>query len=162
MMFGSGTEFTGKHMLFMMLAFFGVVIGVNLIMATFASSTWTGLIVKNSYVASQDFNAKLEKARTQDALGWTSTAALNGRELSLKILDAEGNPLNALNVVARVYRPVAEAEDHDVALTAQGAGAYGAKVGLGAGLWEVSVLATDRGDRTYEQIFRFIVKDRTQ
>ncbi|NNF80878.1 MAG: hypothetical protein HKN05_22890, partial [Rhizobiales bacterium] len=35
MMFGSGTEFTGKHMLFLMLAFFGVIIGVNLIMATF-------------------------------------------------------------------------------------------------------------------------------
>lgn len=161
-MFGSRTEFTGKHMLFMMLAFFGVIIGVNLIMATFATSTWTGLIVKNSYVASQDFNAKLEKARKQEALGWTSSAALSGSELSVKILDAAGKPLSALNVVARVYRPVAEAEDHDVALTAYGVGAYRAKVDLGAGLWEAAVLATDRGDRTYEQIFRFIVKDRTQ
>lgn len=161
-MFGSGTEFTGKHMLFTMLAFFGVIIGVNLIMATFASSTWTGLIVKNSYVASQDFNAKLEKARTQEALGWTSTAALTGRELSLKILDAKGKALSDLNIVARVYRPVAEAEDHDVALTTRGAGAYTAKVDLGSGVWEVAILATDRGDRTYEQIFRFFVKDRTQ
>ncbi len=161
-MLGSGTEFTGKHMLFMMLAFFGVIIGVNLIMATFATSTWTGLIVKNSYVASQDFNAKLEKARTQDALGWTSSATLDGRELSLKIMDAKGKPLNALNVVARVYRPVAEAEDHDVALTAQTAGTYGAKVDLNPGLWEVAIMATGRSDQNYEQIFRFIVKDRSQ
>ena len=161
-MFGSGTEFTGKHMLFMMLAFFGVIIGVNLIMATFATSTWTGLIVKNSYVASQDFNAKLEKARTQDALGWTSSATLDGRELSLKVMDAKDKPLSTLNIVAKVYRPVAEAEDHDVALTAKGAGTYGAKVDLGAGVWEVAIMATGRGDESYEQIFRFIVKDRSQ
>lgn len=147
-------------MLFLMLAFFGVIIGVNLVMATFASTTWTGLIVKNSYVASQDFNAKLAKARAQDARGWTSSAMLDGRNLALTIADAKGKPLSALNVVAKVYRPVAEAEDHDVALTEKGPGAYGARVDLGAGVWEVAILATGRGDVAYEQIFRFIVKDR--
>ena len=161
-MFSSDSEFTGRHMLIAMLAFFGVIIAVNFTMAFFASSTWTGLIVKNSYVASQDFNAKLEKARAQDGLGWTSSAVLDGRELTLKLKDASGQPLNALNVVAKVYRPVAEAEDHDVALSAKGAGAYAAKVDLKAGLWEVAVLATGRGEATYEQIFRFIVKDRSQ
>ena len=41
-------RFTGYHMLAIMVAFFGVVIAVNLTMATFASRSWTGLVVENS------------------------------------------------------------------------------------------------------------------
>ncbi len=154
------TEFTGRHMLFTIVAFFGVIIAVNITMATFASSTWTGLIVKNSYVASQDFNAKLHKARTQEALGWSSKIALSGQNLKLTIKGAQAKPLAGLNVVARVYRPVAEAEDHDVALVEHRAGVYGTTVDLNPGLWEVAIMATGRNDEVYEQIFRFIVKDR--
>ena len=55
-----GAVFSGRHMLLTMLAFFGVIIGVNLTMAWFARSSWTGLVVENSYVASQEFNAKME------------------------------------------------------------------------------------------------------
>ena len=61
--------FTGRHMLLVMVAFFGVTITVNLVLAFFATSSWTGLIVKNSYVASQEYNEKLAEARAQDALG---------------------------------------------------------------------------------------------
>ena len=154
------SEFTGRHMLLMMVAFFGVIIAVNITMAFFASSTWTGLMVKNSYVASQDFNAKLAKARAQDALGWASTMVLEGKDLKLTLKDDQARPLAGLNVVARVYRPVAEAEDHDVALTESGAGRYSATVDLNPGLWEVAIMVTGRRDQNYEQIFRFIVKDR--
>ena len=54
-------EFTGWHMAITMIAFFGVIISVNLTMAILASSTWTGLIVKNGYVASQDRVTRLGK-----------------------------------------------------------------------------------------------------
>ena len=43
-----------------MLAFFGVIIAVNVVMATLASTSWTGLVVENSYVASQEFNRKAD------------------------------------------------------------------------------------------------------
>ncbi len=59
--------FTGRHMLFAMLAFFGVIIAVNLTMAVFATKSWTGLVVKNSYVASQAFNRELEQAKVQES-----------------------------------------------------------------------------------------------
>lgn len=52
--------FTGRHMLATILTFFGVVIAVNLTMATLASTSWTGLVVENTYVASQQFNRKAE------------------------------------------------------------------------------------------------------
>lgn len=51
-------EFTGRHMLAIMLAFFGVIIAVNGVMATFATRSWSGLVVENTYVASQQFNER--------------------------------------------------------------------------------------------------------
>ena len=56
--------FTGRHMAMILVAFFGVVIVVNLIMARYASSTFGGIVVENSYVASQEFNKWLDEAET--------------------------------------------------------------------------------------------------
>ena len=59
-------EFTGKHMLTVMLGGFGIIIGVNLGMAYLAISTFPGVEARSTYVASQTF----EVNRTaQDALG---------------------------------------------------------------------------------------------
>ena len=63
-------EFTGRHMAVILVAFFGVIIAVNLTMARYASSTFGGIVVENSYVASQEFNRWLEEAEEQRALGW--------------------------------------------------------------------------------------------
>ena len=59
----TGGEFTGRHMLGIMLAFFATVIAVNVTMAMFASKSWTGFVVRNSYVASQEFNERSEERR---------------------------------------------------------------------------------------------------
>ena len=63
-------EIKGGHVLAMLIAFFGVIITVNMVMAYFANSTWSGLVVKNGYVASQEFNTNLARAKAQEALGW--------------------------------------------------------------------------------------------
>ncbi|MGE3830257.1 MAG: FixH family protein, partial [Parvibaculaceae bacterium] len=62
---------TGRFVFVLLVAFFGVIIAVNVTMAVFASRTWTGLVVENGYVASQHFNSELEQLRRQDKLGWT-------------------------------------------------------------------------------------------
>ena len=49
-------ELTGRHVLIITLAAFGVIIAVNLVMAFLAVGSFPGLEVKNSYVASQDFD----------------------------------------------------------------------------------------------------------
>ncbi|TIV56739.1 MAG: cytochrome oxidase, partial [Mesorhizobium sp.] len=74
-------EFTGKHMLVSILAFFAVVIGVNVTMATLALKSWTGLVVENTYVASQQFNEEAKKGRAQAALGWTGTLTVASGEV---------------------------------------------------------------------------------
>ena len=64
-------QFTGKHMAAVLVCGFAIVIGVNLFMARAAISTFGGLVVENSYVASQNFNGWLEEARQVKSFGWT-------------------------------------------------------------------------------------------
>ena len=49
-------ELTGRHVLAITLAAFGVIIAVNMVMAVKAVSTFPGLETPNSYVASQRFD----------------------------------------------------------------------------------------------------------
>ena len=76
-----------------MLAFFGVIIAVNVVMATLASTSWTGLVVENSYVASQEFNRKAEEGRAQAALGWKSRLTIAGGEIRYALTDAAGTAI---------------------------------------------------------------------
>lgn len=63
-------RFTGWHFTAIIFAFFGVVIAVNMTMAVLAVRTFGGVVVDNSYVASQQYNHWLEAARRQEKLGW--------------------------------------------------------------------------------------------
>mgnify|MGYP002777134502 CR=1 FL=1 len=69
-------RFTGLHMTALLCGFFGVVIAVNMLMATFAVRTFGGVVVENSYVASQRYNSWLAEARKQEKLGWTVTPGI--------------------------------------------------------------------------------------
>ena len=62
-------RFTGRHMLVLMLAFFGVVVAVNLLMATLATRTFGGTVVDNSYVASQRYNRWLDAGARAESAG---------------------------------------------------------------------------------------------
>jgi nitrogen fixation protein FixH len=61
---------TGRKMTGIFCAFFGVVFAVNMLMATIATRTFGGVVVENSYVASQKYNDWLAQSRRQDQLGW--------------------------------------------------------------------------------------------
>ena len=58
-------EMTGRKIAAIFVLFFGVIMAVNFTMASFASSTFGGVVVPNSYVASQKYNDWLAAAREQ-------------------------------------------------------------------------------------------------
>lgn len=62
--------FDGRHMTAILVAGFAVVIAVNLGAAVVAKRTFGGIVVENSYAASQDFNRWLDEAARERALGW--------------------------------------------------------------------------------------------
>lgn len=90
-------RFTGWHFTAIMAGFFAVVVGVNVYMANQASSTFGGVVVDNSYVASQHFNRWLDEAAAEDALGWNAdvTRRADGR-LSLALTGPEKAAVTAV------------------------------------------------------------------
>ena len=127
--------FTGKHFTVIMVLFFGVVIGVNLVMASLASSTFGGVVVENSYVASQEFNTWLAQARKEKALGWSAQAArLPDGRVSVVIAKAPGEGVT-LGAVAR--HPLGQAPDQVMTFARQADGSFVSKRALPPGRWRV-------------------------
>lgn len=100
-------RFTGWHMSAILVAFFAVVIAVNIGMARLAGSTFSGVVVENSYDASQQFDRWLDEAAKEQALGWHAQVArqadghvvvtLQGKGLEQAVLTGEGwHPLGQL------------------------------------------------------------------
>ncbi len=151
--------FTGAHMLAVMLAFFGVVVGVNVVLAVAANTSWTGFVVENSYVASQEYNARLAATRAQEALGWRGSLTLTRTEVRYALADRQSHavPLNAVSVVFR--RPVDDREDQTVELEPVEAGVFAARHMLGDGAWIVEVDADAGLPHAYRETHRILMVD---
>lgn len=155
----SQKPFTGRHMLVIMLAFFGVIIAVNMTLAVLASRSWTGLEVKNSYVASQDYNAKLAVADRQRARGWKSRLMRNGDALTLTVTTSSGNVVRGAKIDAKLLRPVQQSDDQALFFQETDPGIYRAMTPSRSGSWDVDVVVSAPGEEPYRQIFRILVKE---
>jgi nitrogen fixation protein FixH len=152
------TQFTGRHMLAIMLAFFGVIIAVNVTMATFASTSWTGFVVRNTYVASQEFNEKAERGRAQAALGWTGMLSIQGPAVRYGIIDGAGAPVALELATVTFRRPTSDAEDRSVPLAASDAG-WGASMDpLHDGAWIVEIDAVALAGQPYRDVRRITLR----
>lgn len=133
--------FTGWHMTAIIVGFFGVIVAVNMTMATLASRTFGGTVVDNSYVASQKFNVWLAESRAQQKLGWTVKVDLDGA----RHVRVTGRfPAGAV-VTAVATHPVGRLPDQSLAFNATGGG-YLSRAPLPPGrfLIRVKVRAGDR------------------
>jgi nitrogen fixation protein FixH len=138
-------KFTGRHMLILMIAFFGTVIAVNVTMATLATRTFGGTVVDNSYVASQRFNTWLGEARAQRALGWSARLELDRDRRLVATLEGEGAPIVGASVSAVAGHPVGRATDVTFAFEPLGGGRYRSAAALPPGRWNLH-LTVARGD----------------
>lgn len=137
---------TGRKVLAIMVGAFGVIIAANLAMLFAATGTFPGLVVQNSYVASQQWDAR---TAAQRALGWTATVGHENGALTVAIAGAGGAPVRGLAVAAVVGRPASGREDVRLAL-AEGRAGYVAPADLGPGLWRVAVTALDGAGARFE------------
>jgi len=135
--------FTGRHMLAVMLGFFGIVIAVNVTMAVLASRSFGGTVVDNSYVASQQFNTWLAAARAQRALGWQARVSVDaGRHVRV----AGRLPAGAtITGVAR--HPLGRIADQALRFRAEGDGSWRSLAALPAGRFAVQVEVRAGGQR---------------
>ncbi len=149
-----GKEFTGRKMLVLTVSAFAVIIAVNLVLAWQAVSTFPGLEVRNSYVASQSFDR--ERA-AQQALGWEVSAAIEGERLVLSILGPDAAPVRVREIGGTLGRATSVRDDRILAFSFDGS-AYVAPVDLASGYWHLRLKAVAPDGTAFRQRIRLYVE----
>ncbi len=129
---------TGRKVFLGMAMAFGVIISVNIGLAYNAVKTFPGLEVRNSYVASQNFDA--DRA-AQLALGWDVSAHVVADELRLSIVDKAGQPVEVAALEATFGRATSVRDDQTPDFTFYD-GIYTAPVTTDGGNWNLRMVAT--------------------
>ncbi|MEL6551570.1 MAG: FixH family protein [Pseudomonadota bacterium] len=140
-------ELKGWHVLAAFIAFYAVIITVNLTLAFNAVGTFPGLEVKNSYVASQAFDRDRE---AQLALGWEIDLTTEGDELRLAISDARG-PVAPDITRATLGRATHVGEDQEVVFHFDGTTHLGIIEPLGPGNWNLRLAAVAEDGTVFRQ-----------
>lgn len=112
-----------------------------------AQKTHTGVVTEQAYEKGLAYNDVIEKARQQDALGFSSVIEERDGKISFSLVDHEGRPVQDAKVMVTFFRPVHDGIDTTAEMIGRN-GVYTSAVELSEpGLWEVRVNAkTSRGD----------------
>ena len=119
----------------------------NIVLTVFAVDTFSGLVVPNSYVASQSFD---RDRAAQLALGWTVGIAHEDGVLRLTIADAAGHTVRPPALAVTVGRPTTARDDRVLALEETPTG-YAADATLGPGSWRAEIVATAADGTRFHQ-----------
>ena len=136
--------FTGKHMIAILVAGFGVVICVNFYMASLAVGGFHGTVVDNSYVASQKFNDWLEDAEAAKALGWSAIASRDGA--GHVVVEAAMVPQGA-QVTAQLRRPIGERAYANLEFSALGDDRFRSTEPVASGRWIIRLFIAADGQQ---------------
>lgn len=149
-------EITGRHVAGVMVGAFSVIIAVNLLLAYKAVSTFPGLEVANSYVASQTFN---EAKAAQLALGWTLDPSYDAVEkrLFLRFAAKDGVPADVATLSVLVGRTT-EAADDQTPEFVFAAGLWTAPLDLAPGKWLLRVEARNPAGVLFSQRVSVMVR----
>jgi nitrogen fixation protein FixH len=147
---------------YIFVAGFVLVLLVNLTMAYFATSTFSGLTNDHAYEAGLAYNQTLAAARKQEEMGWTVNSTVDpeanhGAHITVSYLDRDGKPVEDLTVRATLIRPTAKGHDREVTLAHVAPGTYATLQEMPlSGIWDMTVTARG-GEVGYTLARRIIV-----
>jgi nitrogen fixation protein FixH len=146
---------TGRMVLVLLVVFFGVVIGVNLVMMKFAIQTLPGTEVDSAYSASLAYEKEIAAARDQNARNWKIVAHIDrsgqgGATVQVEARDNNGRPMSGLKFQGRFERPTDRRADQAVALAETGIGIYrGTASPIASGQWDLVLQGDAAGRRVF-------------
>lgn len=147
-------ELTGRHVLFIMLGFFGVIITVNLFMASKAIGTFSGVEAQNTYYASQNFD---RNRKAQQALGWQVSDRYQDGRLALRVTAADGLPADVADLQVLVGRSTVRDQDVSPVFIREG-GEFIAPLTLAPGKWLLRLEARAPDGTLFRQNRQLFVK----
>jgi nitrogen fixation protein FixH len=134
---------TGRKVLLILVAFFAVVIGVNVTMMRLAILTLPGTEVDSAYSASLGYEKEIRAAHDQSARNWRVDAHLERAAdgaalLQVEARDEGGRPVTGLKFQGRFERPTDKRADLAVALAEVGSGVYRGRLeAIAPGQWDL-------------------------
>ncbi len=153
---------TGWMVFGCLVAFFGVVAGVNAVLIGFAVSTFGGVETKSSYEAGLAFAREIAAVHAQDARGWQVRAAIrptaDGRRVEIEARDAAG--LAVGNVAARVTlaHPTDRRADRVVDMTLASPGRFVGTAAIGPGQRDLVIELSRDGAQMFRSKSRVILR----
>jgi nitrogen fixation protein FixH len=151
----SSKPLTGRKVLVILIAFFGVVLGVNVTLMKLAIMTLPGTEVDSAYSASLGYEKEIAAARDQDARHWQVDASVQrapdgGATLQVEARDRQGRPMTGLKFQGRFERPTDKRADLPVELAEVGVGIYrGNAPAIAPGQWDLVLEGDARGQRMF-------------
>ncbi|MCK1290264.1 MULTISPECIES: FixH family protein [unclassified Bradyrhizobium] len=146
---------TGTKVFPMLVAFFGVVIGVNVTMMKLAIATLPGTDVDSPYAAGLIYDREISAAQDQAARKWQVNGHIERRAdgnavLQVEARDAAGHPVSGLKFGGRLERPTDKRADLAVELSEAGIGIYrGNAASVAPGQWDMVIEGELRGARVF-------------
>lgn len=152
---------TGRHVLLLLIAFFGTIIAANAVFISLAVKSFPGVETERPFEEGKAFNDKLAARAAGRALGWRAsieTAREDQARLELSFVGRSGVPLGGLTVVGALRRPANAAGDQTLMFLEKGGGVYAAEaINAQAGAWILSATATAPTGETLEIRQRIIL-----
>ncbi|MDA9402811.1 FixH family protein [Bradyrhizobium sp. CCBAU 45389] len=146
---------TGTKVLLMLVAFFGLVIGVNVTMMKLAIATLPGTDVDSPYAAGLTYDREISAAQDQAARKWQVSAHIErrtdgGAAIQVEARDASGQPIPGLKFGSRLERPTDKRADLQIELAEAGIGVYrGNAASVAPGQWDLVIEGETRGARVF-------------
>lgn len=155
-------KLTGRGVLLWLVAFFGIVIGINVVFIIVSASTFRGEDEQKPYLQGVEYNQILKRRAAQAAAGWqASLSAIRLDSGDVRILlslrGRDGAPVKGESLAGELRHPADENRDHALKLAEVGPGRYQVDVHeVASGDWDV-VLAARGGKAPFEAMSRLWV-----
>ena len=152
-------QIRGRHVLAMILGFFGVIVLVNGVFVTLALDTFGGSSTDLAYLKGLRYNETLAAAEAQKQLGWQvavdhQTTAEGRLAINATYRDRYDQAVPNLRVIAELYRPTHDDVDQSSELAAAGHGQFTGEIPLPLrGQWQLRLTA-ERNDEPVHHLER--------
>ena len=151
----------GRHVLYALLGFFGVMFIVNGIFLYYAVGTFNGFETSDAYRKGLSYNKRIASDNAQISRGWKSVVQYMNDEqkLVVEIRDKQGNGVAGLAIKGELRHPVTDKDDQNLILQEIAPARYATPLKLPAGQWIFSAEITKRGEPALRFKKRLWVKE---
>jgi nitrogen fixation protein FixH len=155
---------TGRTVFLWLVAFFGIVLVVNGVMAKLAIDTLPGTEVDSAYSASLAYNSEITAAHDQEERGWQVAAHIERysdghASIKLQAHDGNGAPITGMAFSALLERPTDKRADRFIALIDNGNGVYrGDAYDVTPGQWDMVLVAERNAHRLFRSKNRVVLR----